>query len=285
MMNPVDFDARFTEMLTAWMEENRSKYRNADEMEAAMPEVYEQFLETPADWLEGKAPGHAFDDVESAGELLELLKRYIEEDIPMPDPLLDRIAELGDEEAVLAMVKDKAAPCEARMLGIELLRQQESTLPMVEYIRWQVERTEEEEILDNALESLREMGKAVVGPAKIAFRAADEAGKEALLDVLCDYPGDEEVFAFALNQFKTTKDKRGLYAGYLAKLDDDHALEALLDVAESDDVSYIDFIEIRSAIERLGSEAPIRDFTGDPTYKAVHRLQKDHGLFGGGVLH
>ena len=51
------------------------------------------------------------------------------------------------------------------------------------------------------------------------------------------------------------------------------ALEALLDVAESDDVTYIDFIEIRSAIERLGSEAPVRDFSNDPTYKAVKRLQ------------
>jgi len=284
-MKPIDFDAQFTEMLNSWMEENRANYRNADEMEAAMPEVYQQFLETPAPWLDGKAPGHAFDDVENTGELLGLVKRYIEEDVPVPDPLLDRIAELGDEEAVFALAKDEAAPCEARMLAIELLRQQESTLPMVEYIRWQVERKQEEDLLDNALESLRDMGQNVVGPAKIAFRAADEAGKEALLDVLCDYPGDNEVFAFALNQFKTTKDKRGLYAGYLAKLDDDHALEALLDVAESDDVSYIDFIEIRSAIERLGSEAPIRDFSGDPTYKAVHRLQKDHGLFGGGILH
>ena len=81
------------------------------------------------------------------------------------------------------------------------------------------------------------------------------------------------LFDFALNQFKTRKDKRALYAGYLAKLEDDHALEALLDVAEGDDVSYTDFIEIRSAIERLGSEAPVRDFSNDPTYKAVKRLQ------------
>ena len=173
----------------------------------------------------------------------------------------------------MELVKDKSAPCEARMMGIELLRQMDSTAPMVDFLRWQVEREDEDDILDNALESLRQMGQQVVKPAKIAFHAADEAGKEALLDLLADYPGDQEVFDFALNQFKNTKDKRALYAGYLAKLDDDHALEALLDVAESDDVTYIDFIEIRSAIERLGSEAPVRDFSNDPTYKAVKRLQ------------
>ena len=48
----------------------------------------------------------------------------------------------------------------------------------------------------------------------------------------------------------------------------------VVDVAEGDDVSYVDFIEIRSAIERLGSEAPVRDWTNDPTYKAFKRLQK-----------
>jgi len=44
--------------------------------------------------------------------------------------------------------------------------------------------------------------------------------------------------------------------------------------ADSDDVTYTDFIEIRSAIERLGSEAPVRDWTHDPTYQAFKRLQR-----------
>ena len=55
---------------------------------------------------------------------------------------------------------------------------------------------------------------------------------------------------------------------------DDRALEPLLDAAEGEDISYIDFIEVRNAIERLGGEAPVRDFSGDPTYAAVKRLQK-----------
>ena len=163
---------------------------------------------------------------------------------------------------------------EARMTGIEILRALESTVPMVDYIRWQVERNDDEDLLDNTLESLRQMGEAARKPAKLAFTVADAAGKEALLDLLADYPGDEDVFQFALQQFKTTKDKLGLYAGYLAKLDDDRALEHLLDVAESDGVSYSDFIEIRSAIERLGSEAPVKDWSNDPTYKAFRRLQR-----------
>ena len=273
-MNIIDFDARFTEVLNKWIEENRHRFRRPEDMEDEVPDVYLRWLNTPADWLEGSAPGEYFDRFSDSAQLCGLLCEYIKGGVPVPDPLLDRLADLGDEAALMALVKDKSAPCEARMDGIELLRQLESTLPMVDFIRWQVERDEEDDILDNALESLRQMGEGVRGPAKVAFLAAGPEGKEALLDVLADYPGDEDVFRFALEQFKTTRDKRALYAGYLAKLDDDHALEALLDVAEGDDVTYTDFIEIRSAIERLGSEAPVRDWSHDPSYQAFKRLQR-----------
>lgn len=273
-MNIIDFDARFTEVLNRWIEDNRGRFRRPEDMEDEVPDVYLRWLNTPADWLEGCAPGSYFERFSDSAELCKLMCEYINEGVPVPDPLLDRLAELGREGPVLALALDAQAPLEARMHAVELLRQMESSAPMVEYLRWQVERKEPLELMDNALESLRLMGAAVAKPAKTAFLAADEQGREALLDVLCDYPGDPDVFAFALERFRTQKDKRALYAGYLAKLGDDHALEALLEVAESDDVTYVDFIEIRSAIERLGSEAPVRDFSHDPTYLAVRRLQR-----------
>ena len=273
-MNIIDFDAKFTEVLNDWIEKNRHRFRRPDDMENEVPDVYLRWLNTPADWLDGATPGAYFEQFDDSAALCALLRAYVEDGTPVPDPLLDRLEELADEKTLLELAKDKSAPCEARMAAIELLRQIESTLPMVDFIRWQVERDDEDDILDNALESLRQMGEAVCRPAKIAFSAADHEGKEALLDVLADYPGDEDVFQFALEQFKTQKDKRGLFAGYLAKLDDDRALEHLLDVAEGDDVCYSDFIEIRSAIERLGSEAPVKDWTHDPTYQAFRRLQR-----------
>ena len=272
-MKIIDFDARFSAVLGDWIEKNRARFRRPEDMEDEVPDVYLKFLNTPADWLDGKTPGEYFDQFDDSQALCDLVCDYIREGVPVPDPLLDRLEELADESTLLKLALNKQAPCEARMTAIELLRQVDSRLPMVDFIRWQVDRDEEDDLLDNALESLRQMGPDVVRPAKVAFLAADDEGKEALVDVLADYPGDQDVFDFALNQFKTRKDKRALYAGYLAKLDDDHALEALLDVAEGDDVTYIDFIEIRSAIERLGSEAPVRDFSNDPTYKAVKRLQ------------
>lgn len=97
-MELIDFDDKFTQVLNDWVEKNQTKFANADEMEAAMPDVYLRFLNTPADWLGGKAPGNAFDDVSDAGELVAMMKRYIEEEIPVPDPLLATEAGLGNGE-------------------------------------------------------------------------------------------------------------------------------------------------------------------------------------------
>ena len=273
-MEPIDFDSHFNIALTQWIEKNRHKFKHPEDMEDAAPDFYLEWLAAPADWLNGVAPGDYFKRFADGQALVDALVDYVKTGVPVPDPLLDRLEELGQEEPILSLVKDKAAPCEARMHGVELLRQLDSRAPMVDYIRWQVDRDSDPDLLDNALESLRLMGSDVYRPAKLAFHVADEAGKEALLDVLTDYPCDDEVFAFTLSQFKRYPDKRALYAGYLGKLGDERALETLTDAAESDGTPYIDFIEVRNAIERLGGEAPVRDFPDDPTYAAVKRLQK-----------
>ena len=273
-MELIDFDAHFSDALNVWIEKNSKRFKRPEDMEDAAPEFYETWLETPADWLGGKAPGEYFGQFTDGAALVTLLTQYCQSDISVPDPLLDHMVVLGQEEPILALVRDTDAPCEARMHAIELLRQMESSAPMVDYIRWQVERNMDDDLLENALESLRCMGEAVRRPAKVAFTVADDVGKEALLDVLADFQGDEDVLAFALRMLQSDRTKYALYAGYLGKLDDDRALEPLLELAESNDINYIDFIELRNAIERLGGEAPIRDFSDDATYEAVKRLQE-----------
>ncbi len=275
-MELFDFDGYFTDYLNAWIEKNQARFKRPEDMEDEAPDVYLRWLNEKADWLNGKTPGEYFEQFDDAQLLVDWLEAYTHSDVAVPDVLQDRIAELdsASEQPLLHLALCKDAPCEARMTAIALLRQIDSRAPMVDFIRWQVERQEDDDLLDNALESLHEMGDGVLGPCKIAFAAADEAGKEALLDVLCDFPAEDMAVTFAIEQFKKTPDKRALYAGYLGKLGDDRALEPLLDVAEGNDVSYIDFIEIRNAIERLGGEAPVRDFQNDPTYLAMRRLQQ-----------
>ena len=47
-MKCIDFDHEFMHYAEKWMAENRGKFKNADEMEAQMPDVYLRWLNQSA---------------------------------------------------------------------------------------------------------------------------------------------------------------------------------------------------------------------------------------------
>lgn len=92
------------------MRKTATGFRRPEDMEDEVPDVYLRWLNTPADWLEGCTPGEYFDRFSDSAQLCALLCGYIREGVPVPDPLLDRLAELGDEAALMALAKDKSCP-------------------------------------------------------------------------------------------------------------------------------------------------------------------------------
>ncbi len=276
-MRCINFDKEFERYVTAWMRDHAKEYRNYDEMEAAMPEVYEAFLDTPVNWLSGAKPGEYFSQFDNPRQLVNWMEDYFKQRIPAPDMLLNRIAELGlsAEEPLMNLLKKEKATREIKMAAITLLREIDSVAPMDYYIGLQAIREEgEDELADNALESLSSMGERAVEAMRKALPLASQDGQEALLTLLSGYPGDEQVFETALSLFKARRDRAAVLADCLGKLGDERALPALKALAASEETAYLDYIELRSAIEALGGDAPERDFDAeDPAYEAMRSMQ------------
>ena len=229
MMNCIDFDGHFADWLAAWSKDHMDEYPDFEAMEADVPAVWNAFLNTPADWLEGVTPGAYFTQFEDPKDLVDWLKEYTVRNIPVPEPLLEQIQFVGRpcEKRLLALLKEDDAPEEAKGLAVGLLRDMGSDLPKMLYISWQLNREQDDDLADSALESLLDMGRKAVQPMVEALPKCNAAGQEALLDVLANYPGNEQVFRLALRLFEQNPDRQALFAGYLAKLDDDRALPAL----------------------------------------------------------
>lgn len=278
-MKCINFDDRFADFTSQWMKEHAKEYRNYDAMEEDLPRVYMTFLNTPAKWLDGVTPGAYFSQFEDAKDLVDWMVEYTKREIPVPELLLEQIQAVGKpcEKRLLALLKDEDPDIneEARMTAIGLLRDMESTLPKMLYITWQLDRDEVDDLADNALDSLREMGKAVVQPILQELPHANRAGQEAFLDVLVNYPGNEQVFDLAIRLFKQNPTRRALFASYLAKLGDDRALPVLMEAALDEKCKYMDFIELRNAIEMLGGEAPKKEFYEDAEYDALRAMEGD----------
>ncbi len=273
----INFDEHFADFMSDWMKKHEEQYGSFDEMEEDMPRIYMAFLNTRAKWLGNVTPGAYFTQFEDPKVLVDWLEQYCDERVPVPDLLLEQIAAVGRpcEKRLLELLKDEEAPEEARMIAVNQLREMESTLPKMLYIQWQLDREDKDELKDNALESLTDMGECVVQPILQELPKANAAGEEALLEVLSHYPGNEQVFKLALKLFRERKERRALFAGYLAKLGDERALPELTAAAEEEKLPYLTFIEIRNAIESMGGICPERSYEDDPEYEALRDLDRN----------
>ena len=274
-MKCIDFDAYFGKYAENWIAENRSKYKNMDEMEEEMPELYLRWLNAPADWLNGKTPGEYFSQYNDPAELVDILRAYNAQSVSVPDLLLERIVELGEGavEPLMALAgerRDRALTLTALNLLIEL----GSERPLDLCLDIIAESEAQNELTEVASELLSNLGSRVVDPIIALMPKAKKAAQEAFLDVLCNFPGDERIYNYTIDAFKRSYDRRALFASYLGKLGDERAIDTLRDALELSDLNYLDYIEIVNAIEALGGEVTeSRDFNGDPYYESLKKMQ------------
>ncbi len=276
-MNCINFDARFERFVSEWMQQNAAAYKNnLDRMEAKMPEVYLQWLNKPADWLDGRTPGDYFTQYSDAAQLVSWMLEYFSGKVPVPDQLLERLTALGHaaEEALLPLLENADIPEEARLTAITLLSEMESRAPLARYIAWITAAAARDERAEMAAEALSAMDASVVSAVLDAVSRATEHGREIFLDVLCNFPGDPRIYDLAISLFRARPERRALFASLLAKLGDDRAIPALAHALEDSTLPYLDYIELRNALEALGAEVPEdRAFDGDPAWESLRRME------------
>ncbi|MBO4299053.1 MAG: hypothetical protein J5998_09655 [Clostridia bacterium] len=274
-MKCIDFDAHFGKYAEKWIAANRAKYKNMDEMEEEMPELYLRWLNAPADWLDGLTPGEYFARYDKPEELVDLLRAYHDQKVAIPDQLLERIVELGEPAVAPLMAlareqRDRALTLTALNLLIEL----GSDEPMDLCLDIVAASEAQNEMSDVACELLSNLGARVIEPVLSRMPTAKKAAQEAFLDVLCNFPGDDRIYNYAVDAFRRSFDRRALYASYLGKLGDERAIEPLRAALELSDLNYLDYIEIVNAIEALGGEVTeTREFNGDPYYESLKKMQ------------
>ena len=275
-MKCINFDSHFNQYVQRWMAENRSHYKNVDEMEAQMPDVYLKWINIPMDWLDGQTPALYFEQYDDPHMLCKWMLKYIRSSIPLPDQLLERIAALGEEavEPLMEIAFDREQSDEARMSALGTLEQIQSERPMNNLISLIAHAREDENELSNlAGEMLVSIGdKFMPGVIDAMVNAKPERGI-VLLDVACNFPGDERIYDYAIKLLRSMPDNRALIASYLGKLGDARAIEELMPLLELQELNYLDYLEIRDAIEELGGEVKTeREFAGDEYYESMKNM-------------
>ena len=272
----VNLDEAFETYLKHWMRDNAESYgTNMDKLEEMIPDVYTEFLHTPLESLNGQTPEEYFGSIRDAGELVTLLRSYILSHTPVPDLLLERIVETGKEAEplLLDLIQNPEQDEEIRMTAVSLMQEIGGDRPMNLYIDLIAPLEESSDLGDICAESLCAMGKQVVEPVLARYETAGAAAKNIFADILCNFPGDDRIYAILEERFRTQTSMRALFASYLAKYEDERALPVLMEASQMPELGYLDFVEIANAIEALGGERPAeREYAGDPYYEALSHM-------------
>ncbi len=257
---PVDFDGLFDEKLAQYMRENAGKYTEK-QWENIIPKLYRQFGDIRIPGV-GATPTQYFAEC-TDDELVALLKQYVEEDVPVTDFLCRELEGRGCPDALVALLSE----ADERLLTLAVNLAGDSPKAFDAYFEI-LAKTSDGEIKDAVCEQLKAGADAAKERALAFYREGRE--RELMLEILsrCKQR-DERVYDILLEAFRTDEDIP-MHASYLAAYGDARALPVLLEVIDREDINYIEYQELKYAIEALGGEyTRPRDFSNDPYFKEI----------------
>lgn len=262
-MKLIDFDGLFDEKLTQYMEENKNKH-SEKEWEDIIPKLYKKFGDTYIAKL--KCTPKAYYAKMSNSELADTLSQHLEQDIPVPEFLCAELESRDSAEVLLPFLESE--DCEKAAYAINLLGDDARAFDA--YFSILKENRMNEDIKSDLADIFRLHADEVKAQALASYKAG--IAKEYMLEILSRVKEkEEEIFEVLLQAFAAADETQSpMRASYLAAYGDTRALKPLLERIEDRTIGFVEFQELKYAIEALGGEYnEPRDFSEDKDYLAI----------------
>ena len=126
-----------------------------------------------------------------------------------------------------------------------------------------------------AYEYLQEDCEEMVDAMLERFYQSQGEKADMLIEILSEYKGNKAVY-MGLVSYLYRGDDVALYARLLGKYGDESAIEVLKSFAESTDLNYNEYMEIRNAVEELGGDFDDKesDYQDDEFYRYLKGLDE-----------
>ena len=274
-MKLIDFDGLFDEKLSQYIEENKGKYTEK-QWENIIPRLYKKFGDTYV--AKVKSTPKQYYAKMTDGELAETLGEHLKQKVPVPDFLCSEIESRNCAEVLLPLLKSDDG--ETVSYALNLAGISEGVFSVCFDILTQ--NKFDEDIRDAAADKLKENADAVSSDALRFYREGRAA--EYMLEILSKVTKrNEEIFEILLNEFLSDAERVPARAGYLASYGDERALPYLMKKIEDRTIGFVEFQELKYAIEALGGEYnEPRDFSDDKDYRTIEEASLKEGFSGGG---
>ncbi len=259
-MKLYDFDGMFDEKLSEYIAKNSSKYKE-NEWEDIIPELYKKFGDTPIKSL-GKTPREYYAEM-TDGELIKCLKLHLKNGVPVSEFLCSAIECRNMTAGLLPLLDGTQDEVEYAM---NLLGANPAAIG--KYLEMLCS-SDNEDMKNRCVDFIKENADAVLDAVKENYKNGVE--REYMLEIMSRVTQkDDGVFDILVKEFRSDPDEVPMHASYLAAYGDERALEYLLDKIDEDGITFVEYQELKFAIEALGGEyKKERDFSSDPFYKLI----------------
>ena len=270
-MKLMDFDGLFDEKLSQYMEENKGKYTEK-QWENIIPKLYQKFGDTYV--AKVKCTPKEYYARMTDEELTATLSAHLKEQIPVPDFLCCEIEGRKCTEALLSLLKSDDG--ETVSYAINLVGADERAFP--DYFSMITENKFDEDIRDATVEKLKENADKATEAALKFYK--EGTAKEYMLEILSRAKKrDEGIFRILLDEFLSDVGRVPMHAGYLAAYGDERALPYLMKKIEDRSIGFVEFQELKYAIEALGGEYnEPRDFSADKDFRTIEDASVREGF-------
>ena len=260
-MKLIDFDGLFDEKLTQYMEENKNKYTEK-QWEDIIPKLYKKFGDTYVAKVKC-TPKEYYAKMTNA-ELAETLIAHLSADVPVPEFLCAEIEARGEAETLLPLLQSEdgqIAIYAMNMLG-DNAQAYDAYFSILEENRF------DEDIRCDAVDILKFHADEVKERAYANWQKG--IAVEYMLEIISRIKAKEDRFLEALIKAFRSGENVPMKASYLAAYGDERALPLLLERIEDRTIGFVEFQELKYAVEALGGEYnEPRDFSEDKDYLAV----------------
>ena len=259
-MKLYDFDGMFDEKLSAYVAKNAGKYSES-EWEDVIPKMYARFGDTIIKSL-GKSPNQYYAEMDDE-TLVARLRAHLKQNVAVSEFLRKAIEKRNAPALLIPLLSGTEKEI---LYAINILGACKEALP--EYMRL-LTTSDNSDIKNTCVDCVKQYADEVKEQALELYKKGVE--REYMLEILSrTVIRDDEVFEILIKEFRADADNVPMRAGYLASYGDERALPYLLDKIDGDGISYIEYQELKYAIESLGgSYDRERDFSSDPYYQVI----------------
>lgn len=260
-MKLYDFDGMFDEKLSSYMQNNRDKY-TAEEWEERIPRLYDKFGDTFIKSV-GNTPNGYYAAL-SDEQLVKSLSAHVRQGVPVNKFLLNAV---GGRDLVNLLLPLLGKSPEEALYAVRLIGA--SPAASSAYLRL-LAATDNVELQGALLENLKDCADLV------KEEALEYCGKgvcrEYMLEILSRCVlHDDRIFDILIRELRTADENLPAVADLAAAYGDERAIPYLTDRIEQDSVTYVEYRELKYAIEALGgSYETDRDFSSDPNYELIN---------------